>query len=185
MKNQCKFLVSSLAAVALVAAMIFGGAALVTAQTNSAAPGAQTRPAGQATIPSTPQVSTFRTLVNFNGTNGAEPAGNQLTQGIDGNFYGATFGGGQYGNGLLFKVTPAGTLTPLYNFCSQPGCADGSGPSPLLLATSADFYGGTYSEGAFGYGTIFEFAGEGNPITLQSFDAADGRRQLFDPSKER
>jgi uncharacterized repeat protein (TIGR03803 family) len=128
----------------------------------------------QATITSTPPVSIFRTLVSFNGTNGAEPAGNQLTEGVDGNLYGATFGGGQYGNGLLFKVTPAGTLTPLYSFCAQPGCADGSGPSPLLLAINADFYGGTFSGGAFGYGTIFEFAGEGTPMMLHSFEDSDG-----------
>jgi hypothetical protein len=43
MKNQRKFCASSLVAAALVAAVMFGGAVLATAQNDLATPGAQTR----------------------------------------------------------------------------------------------------------------------------------------------
>ena len=66
----------------------------------------------------------------------------QAVQGTDGTFYGTTFAGGTGGDGInspcpgncgtIFKITSTGTLTTLYNFCSQPNCIDGSQPvSPL------------------------------------------------------
>jgi uncharacterized repeat protein (TIGR03803 family) len=91
---------------------------------------------------------TFTTLVTFNGTGGASPRG-ALVQGHDGNFYGATGGGGNYntcpdgGCGTVFKITPVGKLTTLYSFCSQANCADGAGPVGLVLATDGNFYGTT------------------------------------------
>src|ERR1700675_2560578 len=45
-----------------------------------------------------------------------------LVQGSDGNFYGTTLEGGANGGGTVFKITPAGSLTTLYSFCSQAGC---------------------------------------------------------------
>jgi uncharacterized repeat protein (TIGR03803 family) len=41
-----------------------------------------------------------------------------LIQASDGNFYGTTDGGGAGGSGTVFKITPGGTLTALYNFCA-------------------------------------------------------------------
>ena len=79
------------------------------------------------------QTLTFTTLVNFNGTNGAAPQPESFAEGRDGNLYGTTPRGGASGNGTVFKMTPAGTLTTLYNFCSQPGCTDGNGPSGALV----------------------------------------------------
>jgi uncharacterized repeat protein (TIGR03803 family) len=121
---------------------------------------------------------TFTTLVNFDGTNGASPQGFALAE-KDGDLYGATEGGGQYGQGLLFKLTPTGTFTPLYNFCPESGCADGSGPGGLLLATNGEFYGSSFGGRAFGYGTIFEFTGEGAPTTIHSFDDTDGTGFIY------
>ena len=47
--------------------------------------------------------------------------------------------------GSLFEVTPGGTLTTLYNFCSQSGCTDGDYPNaPLVEGTDGNFYGNTY-----------------------------------------
>jgi len=72
---------------------------------------------------------TFTTLANFNGAN-ADPVGT-LAQGSDGNFYGTTFGDQETGfAGTVFKMTPTGTLTTLYGFCSQGGCVDGAAPWP-------------------------------------------------------
>jgi uncharacterized repeat protein (TIGR03803 family) len=120
------------------------------------------------TIPSTAPVPTFKTLVNFDGTNGANGA--NLIQGTDGNLYG-TSGGGP---GLLFKMTPAGNLTPVYNFCSESGCTDGNGPGDLALGTDGNFHAGTAFGGAFGFGTLFKITKKGALTTLYNFDGGDG-----------
>src|SRR5208282_1347627 len=140
-------------------------------QIDSTTSGAQTRHQ-QETTPSTPPAVTFKTLVNFDGTNGTNGA--DLIQSPDGNLYG-TSGGGANGSGLLFKMTPAGKLTPVYNFCSETECADGNGPGDLVLGTDGSFHGGTLYGGAFGYGTLFKITEKGILTTLYNFDGADGR----------
>jgi uncharacterized repeat protein (TIGR03803 family) len=105
-----------------------------------------------------------------------------LVQGDDGDFYGTTFGGGantapdQEGGGTIFKITPAGALTTLYSFCSQPACADGYAPySTLVQATNGHFYGTTQGGGAgYYYGTIFQIRPGGALTTLYSFCSQTG-----------
>jgi uncharacterized repeat protein (TIGR03803 family) len=98
-----------------------------------------------ATVATTAQ--TFTNLVNFDSTNGRAPFGT-LVQGLDGNFYGTTAGGGSSDSGTVFKVTPTGQLTTLHNFCSQTNCADGGGPQAgLILGTDGNFYGTTAASG--------------------------------------
>jgi uncharacterized repeat protein (TIGR03803 family) len=81
----------------------------------------------------------------------------------DGNFYGLTEFGGANGAGTIFKFAPGGTLTTLYSFCPQSGCADGAYPArELVQATNGDFYGTTTVGGDSGDGTVFSlFAGLG------------------------
>ena len=90
------------------------------------------------------------TLHSFDGADGAFPVAN-LVEATDGNFYGTTYFGGNCGSpgcGTVFKITPSGTLTVLYVFCSQPNCSDGSLPaSPLLQASDGNFYGTTQLAG--------------------------------------
>ena len=74
---------------------------------------------------------TFKTLLSFNGTNGAEPA-TVLVQGTDGNFYGMTGAGGANNAGTVFKITPTGTLTTLYDFA--PSLTARTAPTTPLLA---------------------------------------------------
>jgi uncharacterized repeat protein (TIGR03803 family) len=122
------------------------------------------------------------TLHSFDGTDGALPYGG-LVQGVDGNFYGTTATGG-VGNGVggtVFKITPGGTLTTLYNFCSQSNCTDGAGPyDTLVQATDGNFYGTTAVGGTSvscfgqGCGTIFRITPGGTLTTLHSFDETDG-----------
>jgi len=88
-----------------------------------------------------------------------------LIQGSDGNLYGTTFAGGANttscngGCGTIFKITTAGELTTLYNFCSQSNCADGSAPQGgLVQHTNGAFYGTTFYGGADGIGTIFSLS---------------------------
>jgi uncharacterized repeat protein (TIGR03803 family) len=67
-----------------------------------------------------------------------------LTLGTDGNFYGVGTAGGTKAHGAIFKVTPAGSLAVLYNFCSVTFCTDGFSPAtPLVLHTDGKFYGNT------------------------------------------
>ena len=113
---------------------------------------------------------TFKTLVSFNGTDGQSPE--PLVQGLDGNFYGTTVNGGANNWGTIFKITPAGTLTTLYSFCSLPNCTDGGIPNGgLVQATNGNFYG-TTNYGGTSYqkvGTVFKITPAGKLTTLYSF----------------
>jgi uncharacterized repeat protein (TIGR03803 family) len=116
---------------------------------------------------------TFTTLVNFDTATGAVPT-DSLAQGLDGNLYGTTADFGANNGGTVFKVTPGGTLTTLYNFCSQPNCADGLKPvGGLVLGSDGNFYGTTYSGGSsnceYGCGTVFKITPQGLLTTLYSF----------------
>jgi uncharacterized repeat protein (TIGR03803 family) len=106
---------------------------------------------------------------------GGEPVAG-LVQGTDGNFYGVTKYGGpsweevSFGAGTIFKMTPDGTLTTLYNFCVQFPCVDGGYPlGTLVQATDGNFYGTTSIGGLGNHGTIFEMTPAGQLTTLYSF----------------
>lgn len=126
---------------------------------------------------------TLTTLATFNGMNGKNFAGGpSLTQGLDGNLYGASYYGGANGYGTVFRVTPAGVLTTLYSFCAPSNCADGSYPyGTLLLGTNGNFYGTTQMGGngnvalcgSIGCGTVFEITPAGKLTTLHSFCSAE------------
>lgn len=113
---------------------------------------------------------TFTTLVNFDFTNGEFPLGMDLVQATDGNLYGTVQAGGAHGVGTVFKMTTAGVLTTIYNFCSEGTCTDGEAPfAGLVQATNGDFYGTTDAGGAYGGGTVFEITPDGTMTTLHSF----------------
>src|SRR5271166_6371340 len=80
-----------------------------------------------------------------------------LVQAIDGDFYGTTALGGTNAVGAVFKITPTGALTWLYNFCSEPSCIDGSYPEGALIqAQDGNLFGTTRTGGTNGSGTVFE-----------------------------
>jgi len=114
---------------------------------------------------------TFTTQASFDYADGALPELMSLVQGTDGNFYGTTLAGGANQNsGTVFKITSGGTLTTLYNFCSETNCADGSYPyAGLVQATDGNFYGTTDGGGAHGAGTVFKITPGGPLTTLYSF----------------
>jgi uncharacterized repeat protein (TIGR03803 family) len=99
--------------------------------------------------------SSFITLASFNGADGTGPQAG-LVQATNGDFYGTAAGGGANcapydGCGTIFRITPGGTLTTLYSFCSQSGCTDGEQPhAGLIQATNGDLYGTTVWGGANG-----------------------------------
>ncbi len=111
-----------------------------------------------------------------------------LVQASDGNFYGTTpeGGGGPFHQGgTVFKITSSGTLTTIYNFCSQPTCADGADSlAALLQGTDGNFYGTTIGGGAYctqnsGCGTVFKITPSGTLTTLHSFDDTDDGKAPF------
>ncbi|MGH9644766.1 MAG: choice-of-anchor tandem repeat GloVer-containing protein, partial [Terriglobales bacterium] len=92
-----------------------------------------------------------------------------------GNLYGTTQYRGAYGGGLVFKLTPSGTESVLYNFCAQPGCADGSTPrAGLALDSQGNLYGTTYKGGVHGDGTVFKLTQSGTETVLYSFCSQSG-----------
>jgi uncharacterized repeat protein (TIGR03803 family) len=125
-----------------------------------------------------PDGNTFATLYYFASSIGKNP-GTALVLGSDGNFYGTAPAGGANAAGTVFKITPGGTPTLLYSFCSQPNCTDGASPSaPLLLASDGNFYGIAYGGGDYQFGTVFKITPSGALTTLHSFDRTYGRNPL-------
>jgi uncharacterized repeat protein (TIGR03803 family) len=116
----------------------------------------------------------FRLRHAFNGTDGANPYAG-LVQGTDGNLYGTTIDGGVNGGGNVFRLTPGGKLTSLYDFCSQPDCADGQYPvTTLIEGADGNFYGTTQSGGPDNDGTVFKITPTGALTTLHGFNGNDG-----------
>jgi uncharacterized repeat protein (TIGR03803 family) len=133
----------------------------------------------------------LNTLYSFAGTDGSDPLGT-LIQASDGNFYGTTFTGGpgyspqSSGSGTVFKISSTGALATLYDFCSQPNCADGLWPEAgLVQASDGNFYGTTTQGGSYlkapcntpnkGCGTVFKVTSGGALTVLHSFRSSDGR----------
>jgi uncharacterized repeat protein (TIGR03803 family) len=121
---------------------------------------------------------TFTTLHSFEGTDGARPFA-ALVQATDGNFYGTSNSGGVEQRGTIFKISPSGALTKLYDFCTKAKCADGSRPGPLVQASDGDLYGTTPvgplqapCPFANGCGTVFKITLSGRFTTLHSFCSA-------------
>ncbi len=117
---------------------------------------------------------TFTTLHTFcsNGdcTDGIYPWG-ALVRANDGNFYGGAAGGGVYGQGTIFKITPGGTLTTLHQFT----WADGSSPQqPMIQATDGNLYGATNGGGSHNSGTLFKMSPSGTLTTLYNFCSLNG-----------
>jgi uncharacterized repeat protein (TIGR03803 family) len=126
---------------------------------------------------------TLTTIYNFCAQSGCADGENPqaaLVHAANGDFYGTTLNGGAncapYGCGTVFKITPSGTLTTLYSFCSQSGCPDGENPQAALVqATNGDFYGTTPGGGnCASCGTVFKITPSGTLTTLHSFDGANG-----------
>lgn len=121
---------------------------------------------------------TLTTLFSFSGTNGSGPVG-PLALGTDGDFYGTTSEGGtgncsffgMVGCGTIFKITPGGTLTTLFNLNHDSGIF----PTALVQGTDGSLYGATGSGGSgcpagrVGCGTIFTITPKGGFRVLYNF----------------
>jgi uncharacterized repeat protein (TIGR03803 family) len=124
---------------------------------------------------------TFTTLYSFCSQSGC-PDGQYpnagLVQATNGDLYGTTPGAGAYGAGTVFKITPSGALTTVFNFDTT----DGAGPeAPLVQATNGNLYGTTAAGGANNAGTVFRMTPSGRVTTLYSFCSQSGCPDGYSP----
>jgi uncharacterized repeat protein (TIGR03803 family) len=116
------------------------------------------------------------TLYSFTGgSDGAYPYAPPI-EGNDGNFYGTTTAGGNTtlcgsGCGTIYKITPAGTLTTLYQFDITHGYAP---YGPLAMGTDGNFYGTTSFGTSANAGVVFRISPAGKFTLLFSFDSTHG-----------
>jgi len=99
-----------------------------------------------------------------------------LVLATDGNFYGTTFGGWNFYDDTVFRVTPQGTLTTLHVFTGPEGYGPEAG---LVQAVDNSFYGTTINGGnstcdSFGCGTVFSITMQGKLTTVYRFCAQTG-----------
>jgi uncharacterized repeat protein (TIGR03803 family) len=127
------------------------------------------------------------TIFDFNVTDGAQPVGNLLF--FNGSLYGVTFQGGQFGQGVVFQLTPptqtggSWTETVLHSFS---GRTDGGEPqSGLLPDGKGGFYGTASQGGTTGNGNFFHLlppAQAGGAWTLTLLHQFAGGNGGSDPS---
>lgn len=108
---------------------------------------------------------------------GAAPFGG-LVQGADGNLYGTTTSGGEFGAGTLFALTPAGDyFATLYSFSrgdSRSVNRDGIQPTSGLLQTlDGTFFGTASSGGGNGSGVIYKLGVDGIQAPVYAFSGTD------------
>ncbi|HEX3822434.1 MAG TPA: choice-of-anchor tandem repeat GloVer-containing protein, partial [Candidatus Sulfotelmatobacter sp.] len=89
-----------------------------------------------------------------------------LVRDAKGNLYGAAIGGGAYGFGAVYRITPAGVENVLYSFT---GGSDGGYPnSNLVLDTAGNLYGTTL------FSNVFKLTPSGTFTVLYTFTGPDG-----------
>jgi uncharacterized repeat protein (TIGR03803 family) len=97
---------------------------------------------------------------------GTDPRGT-LAIDAQGNLYGTTMTGGTHFVGTVFKVTPSGVETVLYNFSGPDGETPIGGP---ILDKSGNLYGTTYLGGAHNLGVVYALSPSGIETLLYSFN---------------
>ena len=86
-----------------------------------------------------------------------------LIQASDGNFYGATVGGGSNSAGTIFKITPSGEFTLLFTFNGTNGVNPGFS---LVEAENGTLWGATFLGGQFGRGEVFTINEDGTGFAV-------------------
>lgn len=132
---------------------------------------------GDGTIFKCTPAGVITVLVNFNGAaNGKLPRAD-LIQATDGNLYGVTYGGGKYGDGVIFKCSLAGVFDTLASF---NGAITGQWPrGSLLQATDGNLYGMTQGGGSSSDGVIFKCTTAGVLSALVNFTGANGANTFY------
>lgn len=135
----------------------------------------QLTPAGNFTV-----IHNFCAPATSTCPDGAIP--NDLTLASDGNFYSTAVGGGANGGGTFFRLTPSGSLTPLYAFCAPlaASCTGGSEPNDVAQGSDGNFYTTTHFGGtdtacsALGCGTVVKLTASPAEPFISAGTAANG-----------
>jgi len=118
----------------------------------------------------TPQ-GEYSVFYNFAGGAAGEQPRSELMIDKDGNFYGTTSAGGDYGYGTGFKLSPSGTESVLYSFKGH-GSGDGAEPQSGVIADrQGNLYGTTTNDGGTprGPGIVYKLAPDGTETVLHAF----------------
>jgi uncharacterized repeat protein (TIGR03803 family) len=109
-------------------------------------------------------------LHEFDGADGQSPL-NGVTLATDGNYYGTTSAGGTADAGVLFRISPGGVYTILYEFANG---TDGEAPSAApIQASDGNLYGITHQNDVTG-GAIYKYSLSTNVFTTILSLPADG-----------
>lgn len=106
----------------------------------------------------TTQKTTVTTVLTFAETNGAYPFDGLTYDGND-TLYGAAFGGGKYGYGVVYQLTESGSgaWTPAIVHSFEDPTTEGANPyGTLLLGSDGQIFGTTAHGGTNGLGAVFE-----------------------------
>jgi uncharacterized repeat protein (TIGR03803 family) len=129
---------------------------------------------------------TWKEKVLYSFTGGADGA-NPYYAGVIydgvGNLYGTTVGGGTFGLGTVFELSPtdAGWIERvLYSFA---GGNDGASPyAGVIFDVAGGLYGTTFAGGSYGYGTVFRLSpsrsGQWSEHVILPFDGSNGSGPL-------
>jgi uncharacterized repeat protein (TIGR03803 family) len=121
---------------------------------------------------------TQKVLYTFSGLDGNQP--NSIVMDAAGNIYGVTVYGGDYGDGVVFKLTEQSdgswAESALHSFAGPP--SDGRYPNgTLTLDAAGNLYGATLWGGADDWGTTYKLApsggGQWTETVLHSFTSGD------------
>jgi uncharacterized repeat protein (TIGR03803 family) len=118
----------------------------------------QSRSSGPVIFELSPSGGSWQLSVLYTLPGGDNILGNMVFD-SQGNLYGVTEGGGAFGPGMIFKLTPSGggwNFTDLYDFT---GGNDGGNPSgDLTMDASGTLYGTTQNDGVGYSGTVWKLA---------------------------
>jgi uncharacterized repeat protein (TIGR03803 family) len=110
---------------------------------------------------------TYSTVLNFNGTNGANPFYVSFVQGRDGRLYGTTYSGGANGLGAVIRINLATKNSIIvHSFDGTNGSNPGAG---LTLGTDGNYYGTTVMGGSANAGVLYKISTAGTYTVLHQF----------------
>ncbi len=127
--------------------------------------------------------STPVTLISFDANDGATPSGSLMAD-ANGDLFGTTTYGGQYGDGTVFEIAKTGTTyastpTTLVSFNGTDGSYL---VGTLMMDANGDLFGTADTGGTYGVGTVFEIPVDSSsptgyastPTTLVTFNGDNG-----------
>ncbi len=118
------------------------------------------------------QAHTLNVVRSFSGgSDGGNPV-DGFAMGPTGMLYGTAVSGGDFGYGVVFRVTGKGNETVLHSFA---GGADGATPNGgVIMDTDGALFGTTTAGGAAGSGTVFRVKGTKEKVLYSFAGGTDG-----------